>query len=136
MDLVDVASYLEHSQNMWEGWGCFARDVAGERIFEYETVSARRRTGKGHMLVELTFPGYESSYLDVEDWLEPRPGHIRRVYYAYDLIHLGARLDCWHFHEGQYHSHEGRIRRPIPRVTLEDVIEATYRILARAAPPP
>jgi hypothetical protein len=135
-DLVDVAAYFDHVQTMWEGYGCTARDVAGERIFEYETDDEGRLNGLGHLLVELKFPGYDDSYLDVEDWLEPHSGHIRRAEYAYDLIHGGARLDCWHWHEGEYHTHDGRDRRPIARATLEDVINVTYRILEKAPPNP
>jgi hypothetical protein len=135
MTLADVASYFDHVQRKWEGYGCEAREIPGQPIFEYELDRGGRRTGRGHLLVELTFPGYDGSYLDADDWLEPHSGHIRRATYAYDLIHLQARLECWHWHEGTYHKHDGRERRPIARVTLEDVIDASYRILESAAPP-
>jgi hypothetical protein len=134
-NLVDVAAYFPRSANVG-GLRLHGSRRRRRGIFEYETDDAGRRNGLGHLLVELTFPGYDDSYLDVEDWLEPHTGHIRRAEYAYDLIHNGARLDCWHWHEGDYHTHDGRDRRPIARATLEDVINVSYRILERAVPSP
>src|SRR3972149_3489350 len=102
----DVGEYFDRVQGEWERRQCSAEPVEhGGELFEYEVDDEGRPTGRGHLLVRITFAGFPDAYLAAEDWLVPRRGYIERQFYSYDLIVAGARLENWHRHHGGDHKH-------------------------------
>jgi hypothetical protein len=136
IQVKDVGEYFDHARKMWQGYGCGEEPLlpSGEP-FEYEMDDRGNYTGRGHLLVRITFPEFPDASLAVEDWLAPRRNHIRRETYAYDLIYGEARLENWHRHHGSEHRHDDVGRHPIGRVTLEQAIEKSLTLLRRGVVP-
>lgn len=125
----DVGEYFDRAEKAWEKRGCESERLHRSPLFEYEVDEQSDRTGRGHVLVRLTFPGFDHAYLAVEDWLRPYRGYIRREYYAYDLVVKGVRVLNWHRHHGGDHSHAGGKKVPHPRITLIQAIERSVEYL-------
>jgi hypothetical protein len=136
--MKDPREHFDHVRERWEGYGCWTEPVGEEDVFTYETDASDARTGRAHLQARIFFPGQPDAYLHVEEWIRPRKGHLEREYYSYDLIYKGGRLDNWHRHEGWDHKHDDTRQRkdPYRRVTLEEALEACWRILYEEKVPP